>query len=59
MPPPATQTADPSPSVFTKKRDAQRLLSLTVNQINKALLLNDDKVNFLRDGVDVNNVGFC
>ncbi|KAJ0569356.1 putative replication factor A protein [Helianthus annuus] len=54
MPPPATQTADPSPSVFTKKRET--LLPLTVNQINKALLLNDDKVNFLIDGVDVNNV---
>ncbi|MFS7935982.1 putative replication factor A protein [Helianthus anomalus] len=34
----------------------KRLLPLTVNQINKALLLNDDKVNFLIDGVDVNNV---
>ncbi|KAF5804775.1 putative replication factor A protein [Helianthus annuus] len=42
MPPPAAQTADPSPSVFTEKRDAKRLLPLTVNQIN--------------DGVDVNNV---
>ncbi|KAI3694710.1 hypothetical protein L1987_77679 [Smallanthus sonchifolius] len=56
MPSQATQTADPVPSALSKHRDTQTLIPLTVKQINKALLSNDDKVNFLIDGVDVNNV---
>lgn len=57
MPSQATQTADhPSSSSSTKSRDGHTLIPLTVNQISKALLSNDDKVNFLIDGVDVNNV---
>ncbi|KAI7733577.1 hypothetical protein M8C21_005179 [Ambrosia artemisiifolia] len=58
MPPQPTQTTDPSPSAFSKNRDIQTLIPLTVNQIHKGLLSNDDKVNLLIDGVDVNNVGF-
>lgn len=56
MPSQATQTTEPSPSMFSKNRDTQTLVPLTVKQISKALLSNDDKVNFLIDGVDVNNV---
>ncbi|KAK1434791.1 hypothetical protein QVD17_00544 [Tagetes erecta] len=56
MPSQATQTTDPFPSVLSKHRDTQTLVPLTASQINKALLSNDDKVNFLIDGVDVNNV---
>ncbi|KAL8208661.1 hypothetical protein R6Q57_008073 [Mikania cordata] len=56
MPSQATQNADPIPSSLSKHRDTQTLIPLTVRQINKALLSNDDKVNFLIDGVDVNNV---
>ncbi|KAK9055241.1 hypothetical protein SSX86_026323 [Deinandra increscens subsp. villosa] len=56
MPSPPTQTADPSPSAFSKNRDTQTLIPLTAKQINKALLSNDDKVNFIIDGVDVSNV---
>ncbi|MFS7944502.1 putative replication protein A [Helianthus anomalus] len=56
MPSQATQTTDPFPSALSKHRDKQTLIPLTVKQINKALLSNDDKVNFLIDGVDVNNV---
>ncbi|KAJ9535449.1 hypothetical protein OSB04_un001428 [Centaurea solstitialis] len=52
----ATQAAEPSFSSTFTKRDTQTLIPLTVKQINKALLSNDDKVNFLIDGVDVNNV---
>ncbi|PWA78408.1 replication protein A, subunit RPA32 [Artemisia annua] len=57
MPSQATQTADhPSSSSSSKSRDGHTLIPLTVNQISKALQSNDDKVNFLIDGVDVNNV---
>ncbi|CAH1432608.1 unnamed protein product [Lactuca virosa] len=56
MPSQATQNTDPAPSSTTKNRDTHTLIPLTVKQINKALLSNDDKVNFLIDGVDVNNV---
>ncbi|KAI3772074.1 hypothetical protein L6452_03248 [Arctium lappa] len=56
MPSQATQTVDPVPSNLSKNRDTQTLVPLTVKQISKALLSNDDKVNFLIDGVDVNNV---
>ncbi|KAD2204138.1 hypothetical protein R6Q59_032997 [Mikania micrantha] len=56
MPSQATQNTDPIPSSLSKHRDTQTLIPLTVRQINKALLSNDDKVNFLIDGVDVNNV---
>ncbi|KAK9059527.1 hypothetical protein SSX86_020231 [Deinandra increscens subsp. villosa] len=56
MPSQATQNADPVPSVLSKHRDTQTLIPLTVKQINDALQSNDDKVNFLIDGVDVNNV---
>ncbi|XP_022845875.1 replication protein A 32 kDa subunit B isoform X4 [Olea europaea var. sylvestris] len=55
MPSQATQTADPSFSPV-KNRDAQSLLPLTVKQISEAFQASDDKVNFLIDGVDVNNV---
>ncbi|CAA3002303.1 replication A 32 kDa subunit B-like isoform X1 [Olea europaea subsp. europaea] len=55
MPSQATQTADPSFSP-AKNRDAQSLLPLTVKQISEAFQASDDKVNFLIDGVDVNNV---
>ncbi|KAM0055524.1 putative replication factor A protein [Helianthus debilis subsp. tardiflorus] len=44
------------PSALSKHRDKQTLIPLTVKKINKALLSNDDKENFLIDGVDVNNV---
>lgn len=56
MPSQATQNADPVPSSYSKNRDTQTLIPLTVKQINKAMLSNDEKVNFLIDGVDVNNV---
>ncbi|GJR63403.1 replication protein A 32 kDa subunit B [Tanacetum coccineum] len=57
MPSQATQTADhPTSSSSTKSRDGHTLIPLTVNQISKALQSSDDKVNFLIDGVDVNNV---
>ncbi|XP_021991019.1 replication protein A 32 kDa subunit B [Helianthus annuus] len=56
MPSQATQTTDPFPSALSKHRDKQTLIPLTVKQINKAFLSNVDKVNFLIDGVDVNNV---
>lgn len=56
MPSQATQTTDPVPSGYSKNRETQTLTPLTVKQISKALLSNDDKVNFLIDGVDVNNV---
>lgn len=55
MPSQATQTADPSFS-FSKSRESQQLLPLTVKQINEAFLSSDEKSNFLVDGVDVNNV---
>ncbi|KAL2554221.1 Replication protein A 32 kDa subunit B [Forsythia ovata] len=55
MPSQATQTADHSFSP-AKNRDAQSLLPLTVKQISEAFQASDDKVNFLIDGVDVNNV---
>ncbi|VFQ81318.1 unnamed protein product [Cuscuta campestris] len=52
----ATQSAtDPSYSA-PKSRDAQSLLPLTVKQIIDAVQTSDDKINFLVDGVDVNNV---
>lgn len=56
MPSQATQTTDPAPSAYSKNRDVQTLIPLTVKQISKALQSSDDKVNFLIDGVDVNNV---
>nr|GEX75238.1 replication protein A 32 kDa subunit B [Tanacetum cinerariifolium] len=57
MPSQATQTADHhTSSSSTKSRDGHTLIPLTVNQISKALQSSDDKVNFLIDGVDVNNV---
>lgn len=56
MPSQATQNTDPVPSGYSKNRETQTLTPLTVRQISKALLTNDDKVNFLIDGVDVNNV---
>lgn len=55
MPSQATQTVDPSFSP-AKNRDMQALLPLTVKQMNEAVLSNDEKSNFLIDGVDVNNV---
>nr|GMC79495.1 replication protein A 32 kDa subunit B isoform X1 [Ipomoea batatas] len=56
MPSQATQTAtDPSYS-SSKSRDSQSLLPLTVKQIIDAVHSSDDKINFLVDGVDVNNV---
>ncbi|CAH9098930.1 unnamed protein product [Cuscuta epithymum] len=56
MPSQATQTAtDPSYST-SKNRDTQSLLPLTVKQIIDAVQTSDDKINFLVDGVDVNNV---
>lgn len=42
-----------------QNRDAQALLPLTVKQISEAFQASDDKANFLIDGVDVNNVGYC
>ncbi|XP_076884780.1 replication protein A 32 kDa subunit B [Bidens hawaiensis] len=56
MPSQATQTVDPLPSALSKHRETQTLIPLTVKQISKAMLSNDDKVNFLIDGVDCNNV---
>ncbi|KAL4582031.1 hypothetical protein LXL04_006568 [Taraxacum kok-saghyz] len=56
MPSQTTQTTDSAPAAFSKKTDTHTLIPLTVKQINNALLSNDDKVNFLIDGVDVNNV---
>lgn len=41
---------------FMQNREAQALLPLTVKQISAAFQATDDKVNFLIDGVDVNNV---
>nr|XP_043622302.1 replication protein A 32 kDa subunit B-like isoform X3 [Erigeron canadensis] len=55
MPSQTTQTTEHQPTTFTKN-NTQSLIPLTVKQINKALLSNDDKINFLIDGVDVNNV---
>ncbi|KAI9085144.1 hypothetical protein K1719_032855 [Acacia pycnantha] len=55
MPSQATQGPESSFS-FSKNRDAQSLLPLTVKQINDAFLLSDDKSNMIIDGVDVNNV---
>ncbi|XP_076941554.1 replication protein A 32 kDa subunit B-like [Bidens hawaiensis] len=52
----ATQTVDPLPSALSKHRDTQTLIPLTVKQIIKAMPSKDDKVNFLIDGVDCNNV---
>ncbi|KOM51879.1 hypothetical protein LR48_Vigan09g053800 [Vigna angularis] len=45
-----------SPPLSPRNRDAQSLLPLTVKQIYDALRTNDDKANFIVDGVDVNNV---
>ncbi|XP_043718915.1 replication protein A 32 kDa subunit A-like isoform X2 [Telopea speciosissima] len=55
MPSQATQTLDTGFS-SAKNRDNQGLLPLTVKQISEASLSNDDKSNFVVDGVDVNNV---
>ncbi|KAH6755003.1 Regulator of chromosome condensation family protein [Perilla frutescens var. hirtella] len=56
MPSQTTQIADPSFSP-AKSRDTQGLLPLTVKQISEAFQASDDKMNFLIDGVDVNNCG--
>ncbi|GAA0169088.1 hypothetical protein LIER_23645 [Lithospermum erythrorhizon] len=58
MPSMATQSADPSSSSYSssKNRETQPMVPLTVKQISGALQAGDDKVNFLIDGVDVNNV---
>ncbi|XP_054781606.1 replication protein A 32 kDa subunit B isoform X2 [Prosopis cineraria] len=55
MPSQATQGPEPSFS-YSKNRDAQSLLPLTVKQINDAFQSSDDKSNMIIDGVDVNNV---
>ncbi|KAL9325968.1 hypothetical protein ACSQ67_006613 [Phaseolus vulgaris] len=55
MPSQATQGTDPSLG-FSKNRDAQSLLPLTVKQIYDAIQSSDDKANLIVDGVDVNNV---
>ncbi|XP_019464153.1 PREDICTED: replication protein A 32 kDa subunit B-like isoform X1 [Lupinus angustifolius] len=54
MPSQATQATDSSS--FSRNRDAQSLLPLTVKQINDAFQSSDDKTNLIIDGVDVNNV---
>ncbi|XP_071725403.1 replication protein A 32 kDa subunit A-like [Rutidosis leptorrhynchoides] len=57
MPPSqATQNTESAIPVFSKNRETQTLIPLTVNQILKASQSNDDKVNLIIDGVDVNNV---
>ncbi|XP_038974489.1 replication protein A 32 kDa subunit B-like [Phoenix dactylifera] len=53
MPSQATQTPD---STFSKSRGAQGVLPLTVKQISEAYHSNDDKSNFVVDGVDASNV---
>ncbi|KAJ4959120.1 hypothetical protein NE237_026231 [Protea cynaroides] len=55
MPSQATQNPDVGFS-SNKNRDSQGLLPLTVKQISEASVSNDDKSNFLVDGVSVNNV---
>ncbi|RAL51023.1 hypothetical protein DM860_005379 [Cuscuta australis] len=52
----ATQTTSDPPYSASKSRDTQSLLPLTVKQIIDAVQTSDDKINFLVDGVDVNNV---
>lgn len=53
MPSQATQTPE---SGFSKARVAQGILPLTVKQISQAYDTNDDKSNFVIDGVDATNV---
>ncbi|XP_057980375.1 replication protein A 32 kDa subunit A-like [Malania oleifera] len=56
MPSQATQTTTSDTSFSAKNRDTQPLLPLTVKQISEALISNDDKSDFLIDGIDVKNV---
>ncbi|KAJ0508190.1 putative replication factor A protein [Helianthus annuus] len=56
MPSQATQTTDPFPSALSKHRDKQTLIPLNREANQQSVFVNVDKVNFLIDGVDVNNV---
>ncbi|KAM0950101.1 putative replication protein A [Dioscorea sansibarensis] len=53
MPSQATQTPESS---FSKSRGVQGVIPLTVKQISEAYHSNDDKSNFVVDGVEASNV---
>ncbi|KAL3536017.1 hypothetical protein ACH5RR_004478 [Cinchona calisaya] len=56
MPSQATQTTADTSFSPAKNRDTQTLIPLTVKQISEAFQSNDDKMNLVVDGAEVNNV---